>query len=107
MANPPGAKTAPVAGAQTGTLRVRLYVAGSAPNSVRAIANVKAICATHFADHELEVVDLMVEPERATGDRIIVTPTLVKLSPAPQQRIIGDLSHSAKLLAALGWTRDE
>ena len=84
------------------TLRLRLYIAGMAPNSVRAIANTKAICAQHFSNHELEVVDLMLHPERAAGDRIIVTPTLIKLSPEPQQRLIGDLSDAAKLLAALG-----
>jgi circadian clock protein KaiB len=92
----------PAADSDKGKLRMRLYVAGSAPNSVRAIANANAVCATHFSNHDLEVVDLMVEPDRAADDRIIVTPTLVKLSPAPEQRIIGDLSDSAKLFEALG-----
>jgi circadian clock protein KaiB len=92
--------TKPVA--DTATLRLRLYVAGNAPNSVRAIANANAMCARHFSNHELEVVDLMVHPERAAGDRIIVTPTLVKLSPTPEQRIIGDLSDAGAVLAALG-----
>ena len=83
------------------TLRLRLYVAGVAPNSLRAIANTKAMCAAHFADHELEVVDLMVDPDRALADRIIVTPTLFKVSPAPQCRVIGDLSDSDKLFTTL------
>jgi circadian clock protein KaiB len=95
----------PIGDGRNGTLRVRLYVAGSAPNSMRAIANANAMCAKHFVNHELEVVDLMVEPERAAGDRIVVTPTLVKLSPAPEQRIIGDLSDGDRLLAALGGAR--
>ena len=30
-------------------LRVRLYVAGNAPNSVRAIASLRAVCDEHFA----------------------------------------------------------
>lgn len=84
------------------TLRLRLYVAGVAPNSLRAIANTKAICALHFVDHVLEIVDLMIEPDRALADRVIVTPTLIKLSPAPELRLIGDLSDAVKLLAALG-----
>jgi circadian clock protein KaiB len=85
------------------TLRLRLYVAGVAPNSLRAIANAEAVCAKYFRDdHELEVVDLMAEPTRAAHDRIIVTPTLIKLAPAPEQRVIGDLSDAAQLLIALG-----
>lgn len=88
------------------TLRLRLYVAGVAPNSVRAIANTKAMCAAHFRDKsQLEVVDLMVDPQRAAADRVIVTPTLIKLSPLPEQRLIGDLSDAAKLLLALGPSR--
>ena len=83
------------------TLRLRLYVAGVAPNSQRAIANTRAMCATHFADHELEIVDLMVEPDRAFADRVIVTPTLIKVSPSPEARLIGDLSDAVKLLTAL------
>lgn len=95
MANAPG---------DTGvaTLRLRLYVAGVAPNSLRAIANIRAICASDFADHVLEIVDLMIEPDRALADRVIVTPTLIKAWPLPEARLIGDLSDAAKLRMTLG-----
>lgn len=82
-------------------LRLRLYVAGVAPNSQRAIANTRAMCAGHFANHVLEIVDLMIEPDRALADRVIVTPTLIKLSPPPEARLIGDLSDAVKLLTVL------
>jgi circadian clock protein KaiB len=82
-------------------LQLRLYVCGTAPNSLRAIENTKAMCAKHSLAHHLEIVDLMDEPGRATGDRVIVTPTLIKLAPEPQQRLIGDLSDAQKLLATL------
>ena len=84
------------------TLRLRLYVAGVAPNSLRAIANARAICASHFANHVLEIVDLMIEPDRALTDRVIVTPTLIKVAPLPETRVIGDLSDAVKLRTALG-----
>jgi circadian clock protein KaiB len=84
-------------------LRLRLYVAGNAVNSVSALANIKAICREHFASgHELEVVDLLEHPERAAADGIIVTPTLLKLSPLPARRVIGDLRDSNQVLLALG-----
>ncbi len=83
-------------------LRLRLYVAGNAPNSVSAIANVKAICVEHFQDrHELEIVDLLEHPQRALADGIIVTPTLLKLLPLPAQRLIGNLNDTKQVLVAL------
>ncbi len=83
-------------------LRLRLYVAGHAPNSVRAVANVRAICAEHFASgHELEIVDLLEHPKRGVADGIIVTPTLLKLLPLPVQRVIGSLSDTNQVLMAL------
>lgn len=84
-------------------LVLRLYVAGRAPNSVRAIASVEAICALHFsAAHELEIVDMLEQPERALADGIIATPTLLKLRPQPVRRMIGDLSDTSLLLRTLG-----
>jgi circadian clock protein KaiB len=81
---------------------LRLYIAGHAPNSVRAIANCRAICDQHFAaGHELEIVDLLTHPARALADGIIVTPTLLKLQPLPVQRVIGSLSDTHQVLVAL------
>jgi circadian clock protein KaiB len=83
-------------------LRLRLYIAGRAPNSVRAIANCRAICDGHFAScHQLEIVDLLEHPKRALADGVIVTPTLLKLLPLPVQRVIGNLSDTNKVLMAL------
>jgi circadian clock protein KaiB len=87
---------------KTPKLHLRLYVAGQAPNSVRAIANCRAICDEHFASgHELEIVDLLEQPKRAVADGIIVTPTLLKLLPLPMQRVIGSLSDTNQVLQAL------
>jgi circadian clock protein KaiB len=90
-------------GPKSERLALRLYIAGNAPNSLIAIANVKAICDTHFAaSHQLEVIDLTKEPLRGLADGIIVTPMLVKLSPAPVQRVIGNLSDTKEVLLMLG-----
>jgi circadian clock protein KaiB len=83
-------------------LLLRLYVAGNAPNSLRAIANARAICDEHFASgYELEIVDLLMHPLRALADGVVVTPTLVKLLPLPAERLIGDLSDTNQLLLTL------
>jgi circadian clock protein KaiB len=81
----------------------RLYMAGGAPNSVRAFANLYAICRKHFpGSHRIEVIDVLKEPLRALAEAILVTPTAVKLSPLPEQQIIGDLSEEEEVLRALG-----
>jgi circadian clock protein KaiB len=89
-------------GAPKPRLVLRLYVAGTAPNSIRAIANARAICDQHFAArHTLEIVDLLVEPGRALADGIIVTPTLLKASPSPVQRLVGNLNDLEQVVRTL------
>ena len=86
----------------------RLYLAGGAPNSVRAFANLYAICQKHFpGSHRIEVIDVLKEPMRALAEAILVTPAVVKLSPAPEQLIIGDLSEEEEVLRALGLPQKE
>src|SRR5450755_4729667 len=86
----------------------RLYLAGGAPNSVRALANLYAICRKHFPEsHRIEVIDVLQEPLRALAEAILVTPTVVKVSPAPEQQIIGNLSEEEEVLCALGLPQKE
>jgi circadian clock protein KaiB len=82
--------------------KFRLYVAGGTPNSAQASANLKTICRVHLPDrHEIEIVDVFREPKRALADGIFMTPTLVKLSPAPVKTILGTLSQTETVLQAL------
>ncbi len=86
----------------------RLYIAGGAPNSVRALVNLFALCHKYFPEsHTIEVVDVLKEPLRALAEAILVTPTLIKLSPAPEQQIIGNLSEEEEVLRALGLPQKE
>jgi circadian clock protein KaiB len=82
---------------------LRLYVSGDSENSHRALANLKAFIRENPEKPiMLEVIDLMVEPQRGAGDGIIVTPTLVKVEPSPGRRVVGDLKHTLTLRVALG-----
>jgi circadian clock protein KaiB len=86
-----------------GRLLLRLYVAGSAPNSARAHANLLALLERAGSrDHRLEIVDCIQEPQRALQDGVRVTPTLLKLSPAPAETIIGTLSDARQVALTLG-----
>src|SRR4051794_41141612 len=81
----------------------RLYVAGNAPNSLQAIANLTELCETHLPDrHEIEIVDICVEPGRALEEAIYMTPLLVSMSPYPGHRIVGTLSNTEPILQILG-----
>lgn len=83
--------------------KFRLYVAGNASNSTQARANLSSICRTHLLDRfDVEIVDVFREPKRALADGIFMTPTLIKLAPAPMQRIVGTLSQVEPVLHALG-----
>ena len=81
----------------------RLYVAGDAPNSLQAIANLTQLCETHLADrYDIEIVDVLLDPKRALTESIFMTPTLVSDSPFPGHRIVGTLSNTEPILQILG-----
>jgi circadian clock protein KaiB len=82
---------------------MRLYISGNAPNSVRAIANLEAICQEYLKDgYKLEIVDVFEQPIRALTDGVLVTPSLAKVAPAPVANIVGNLSDRSNVLLALG-----
>jgi circadian clock protein KaiB len=82
---------------------LRLYIANSAPNSIKAIANLEAICKEHLQDgFKLEIIDVLEFPRRALADGVLVTPHLAKLSPSPAAKIVGNLSDRSNVLHALG-----
>ncbi len=80
----------------------RLYVASGSPASHRAIGNLRAFCRDHLADDaSIEIVDVLKEPQRAARDGVLVTPTLMRLHPAPKRTLIGDLRDETTLRAVL------
>jgi circadian clock protein KaiB len=84
-------------------MKFRLYIAGDAPNSVQAVANLQAICREHLPGrHEIEIVDVICDPKKALDDGVLLTPTLVKLAPNPVRKIIGNLSDRTAVLHAFG-----
>ena len=100
---PKKAKTRRSGPAVTTVVIMRLYIADAAPNSLKAVANLEAICKDYLGDSfKLEVIDVLEFPLRALADGILVTPSLAKLSPAPVAKIIGNLSDRSNVLSALG-----
>jgi circadian clock protein KaiB len=82
--------------------QLRLYIAGNTPKSAAALKNLKKYCEQHLCDqYEIEVIDLLINPQLAEGDQILAIPTLVKKVPEPVRKIIGDLSNEEKVLVGL------
>ena len=85
--------------------KLRLYVAGAAGNSSRAIANLRAVCEAHLAGrYDLEVVDVHQDYGLAGDEQIVALPMLIRLEPSPTRRLIGDMSNTEKLMKGLGIT---
>ena len=81
---------------------LRLYVAGQTPKSIRAFANLKAMCEEHLKGrYQIEVIDLRKNPQLARGDQIVAIPTLVRRLPEPLRMVFGDLSDKVRLLVGL------
>ena len=82
--------------------QLRLYVAGNTPRSVAALANLRRYCEQYLLGrYEIEIIDLLIQPQLAAGDQILAIPTLVRKVPVPVRKIIGDLSNEEKVLVGL------
>jgi circadian clock protein KaiB len=85
------------------TFVLRLFVAGQTPSSIRAVASLRAICREYPEfEFDLQVIDVYQRPMLAVQEQIVAVPTLLKKSPLPLRRFIGDLSNRERLLTSLG-----
>lgn len=83
--------------------QLTLFVAGLSALSRRAIVNTRQICEQHLEGrYELEIVDLAKDPHLAISEQIIAAPTLLKRSPLPVRRFVGDMSRVSVILKGLG-----
>lgn len=95
--NPPAQKN------QEPEYKLKLFITGTTPNSVRAISNTKEFCEEYLAGrYDLEIIDVYQQPELAAKEQIIAVPILLKMSPLPLRRLIGDMSDKAKMLRGMG-----
>src|SRR3990172_7540544 len=84
------------------TYILRLYVAGQTPKAMTAFDNLKKICEEYLEGrYQIQVVDLLKNPQLASGDQILAIPTLVRRLPLPIRKIIGDLSNTERVLVGL------
>jgi circadian clock protein KaiB len=91
-----------MAGKEPDTFILKLYVTGKTPRAELAIANLRRVCEEELQGrYQLEIIDVLEQPQLAEDDKILATPTLIKQLPPPLRRIIGDLSDKDKVLLGL------
>jgi circadian clock protein KaiB len=85
----------------------QLYVAGRTARSQAAVSNLRVLCEAHLDDrYEIEVIDALERPDLAEEARVLATPTVVRVEPPPQLRVIGDLSDHGRAAEVLGLPGD-
>ena len=88
--------------AKAETYAFRLFVAGNEPNSTAARQNLDRLCKTHLERrHRIEIVDVFKSATAALKHHVLVTPTLMLIEPRPGVTLLGSLSDTRQVLAAL------
>ncbi len=84
-------------------IQLKIYVVDSSKSSTKAIQDLKALLEDKFGgQYSLEIIDILAKPELAERDGILATPTVIKVAPKPERRIVGSLGDREKVLAGLG-----
>lgn len=85
---------------------LQLFIAGNTPRSTRAIRNLREFLDTHLKGRfDLSIIDIYQQPHLAEAHNVFAAPMLVKQSPAPLRRLIGDMSMDERVSAALSLPR--
>ncbi len=86
-----------------GKVELQLFVSGMSRKSMEAIENVKRICDEHLEGvFNLEIIDLYKNPEAASINQVVFSPSLIKQLPLPKKTLIGNFSDTAKVIKGLG-----
>ena len=79
-----------------------MFISSDTLLSNRAVANIRRVADEYLrGDYDLELVDVLDDPETTDEYRILSTPTLIRERPLPRRLLTGDLSDRDRLVAAL------
>jgi len=84
---------------------LKLYITGETVTSNKALLRLGNILEDELCGlYDLEVIDVLKNPQLAEDDKILATPTLIKVLPPPMRKMIGELSDKEKVLLGLDFT---
>jgi circadian clock protein KaiB len=79
-----------------------LYVRGAGARSAAALETIRRLCDEELTNRvDLRIVDLAEEPGLAVEDHILAIPTLIKHTPLPVRRLVGDLADADRVRSGL------
>ncbi len=89
--------------AEKAVYKLRLYITGASPNSLRAVTYTKGFCEKYLkGQYELEIIDVYQQPLIAQREQLVALPMLVRKFPLPEKKLIGDMSDTDKMFKGLG-----
>ena len=87
---------------------LHLYIAGQTPKCKTALTNLRTICEQSLqGKYQIEVIDLLENPQLGWEHQILTIPTLIRKLPVPVRKIIGDLSDTQKVMISLDLKHDK
>ena len=85
--------------------RFRVYVAGPSWRSQRVVRVLHELCEAHgVSNYAVEIVDVLRDPSSAEHDRVMALPMVMRVTPEPVVRVVGDLSDGRVAADVLGLT---
>ena len=81
---------------------LRLYISSSNSSAEKALSNIHKLLEEGLGSpYTLKVIDIAKNPEQAVMQQIVATPTLIRVSPKPVRRIVGQLDDIPRILNLL------
>ncbi|MEZ5404471.1 MAG: circadian clock KaiB family protein [Bryobacteraceae bacterium] len=81
---------------------LRLFIAGHTPRSIEAVDCLRQLSSRMPPGLiRTEIVNVLESPELAEADRVIATPTLIRIEPSPRIRVVGVVKSPDQLLSLI------
>ncbi len=78
---------------------LRLFISSNNPSAERTLNNIHQLLEQgSISPYTLKVIDVAKHPEQAVIHRVATTPTLIRVSPKPIRRIVGQLDDIQRVL---------
>jgi circadian clock protein KaiB len=85
-------------------IMLKLYIIKQTPAATETILKLKSFLDSKFRNtYSLDVIDILSSPEKAIQDKVMASPTLIKVKPFPSKRIVGNI-HYSRLLSEFNLT---
>lgn len=81
---------------------LKLFVSGYSAATERILTTLQSVLETsRYQPYTLQMVDVSKHPEQAEADQIAATPTLLRVTPLPVRRLVGELDNPRAILSLL------